>query len=159
LPSGYFAEPRTKLGGSVEADVTDCAYSVPIPEAGLPSGIVGQPAVTMPAVFPDEIEVLVFSTSEGPTLVAAIELVSPGNKDREEARPTFAAKCVTYLSQGIGLIVVDIVTSRQANLHDEMIQLLRQPEAFLFPGTAPLYAVAYRPTRSRTADQIEMWFA
>ena len=46
----------------------------------------------MPAVFPDEIEVLVIHRSGGPTLVGAIELVSPANKDRPETRRAFAAK-------------------------------------------------------------------
>ena len=46
------------------------------------------------------------STVTGATLVAAIELVSPGNKDRPEARLAFAAKCVSYLTRGVGLIVV-----------------------------------------------------
>src|SRR4029077_1639642 len=81
------------------------------------------PATTLafPAVFPDELEVRIFSTRAGPTLVAAVELVSPGNKDRAEARRAFEAKCVGYLSQGVGLIVVDTVTGRTANLHNELM--------------------------------------
>ena len=50
--------------------------------------------------------------------MAAIELISPGNKDRVGKRRLFAAKCATYLSRGIGLILVDVVTSRAANLHE-----------------------------------------
>ena len=57
---------------------------------------------------------------------AAIELVSPGNKDRPEARRAFAAKCAGYLTAGVGLVVVDIVTDRLANLHNELIELMRQ---------------------------------
>src|ERR1700729_3893566 len=30
---------------------------------------------------------------------------------------------------GIGLVIVDIVTGRQANLHDDLMRLLDQPEA------------------------------
>src|SRR5205085_725706 len=67
-------------------------------------------SLVMPAVFPDDIEVQVFATTAGATLVAAIELVSPGNKDREEARRAFAAKCAGYLTRGVGLVVVDVVT-------------------------------------------------
>ena len=72
-------------------------------------------------MFPDDIEVQVFATVTGATLVGAIELVSPGNKDRPETRRAFAAKCVSYLTRGIGLIVVDIVTNRLANLHNEVM--------------------------------------
>ena len=82
-------------------------------------------------MFPDDIEVQVFATVTGATLVGAIELVSPGNKDRPETRRAFAAKCVSYLTRGIGLIVVDIVTNRLANLHNEVIGLLGQAEPFL----------------------------
>ena len=78
------------------------------------------PTVTavMDAVFPDDIEVQVFDTSAGPTLVGAIELISPANKDRDENRRTFGAKCASYLQQGIGLMTVDIVTSRRADMPD-----------------------------------------
>jgi hypothetical protein len=36
--------------------------------------------------------------------------VSPANKDRDETRRAFIAKCAAYLQRGIGLIVVDIRT-------------------------------------------------
>jgi hypothetical protein len=110
----------------------------------------------LPALFPDEVEVLVFSSEGGPTLVGAIELVSPRNKDRPEARRAFAIKCLAYLQQGIGLVVVDVVTSRRANLHDEMVALI-PAEAPRFPGSPPLYAVAYRPFRRPDAERIAVW--
>src|SRR5207237_3169824 len=103
------------------------------------------PVAVLPAVFPDNFEVQVFSNVSGPTLVAAIELVSPGNKDRDEARRAFAAKCAAYLQRGIGLVVVDIVTSRHANLHDGLMALLGHAEGFTFPAPPLLYAPAYRP--------------
>jgi len=59
---------------------------------------------------------------DGLTLVAVIELVSPSNKDRAEARDAFADKYSAYLQRGIGLVVVDVVTTRQANLHDRLIE-------------------------------------
>src|SRR5207302_1005280 len=77
--------------------------------------------LVMPAVLPPTFQVRVFAQEGGAKLVGAIELVSPGNKDRPETRAAFVAKCASYLSQGIGLIVVDVVTTRQANLHNELI--------------------------------------
>ena len=71
------------------------------------------PTLVLPGAFPDSFEVLVFQSEGGTRLVAAIELVSPGNKDRAEARRAFVIKCAAYLQRGIGLIVVDIVTARQ----------------------------------------------
>lgn len=141
LPSGYFAEPQVHAGSRVEVDVATF-----------------DPAFTMPVIFPDSLEVLIFSSEAGPTLIAAVELVSPGNKDRAETRRAFAAKCASYLQQGIGLMIVDIVTSRQANLHDELVRLLDKGDEFLLPP-APLHATAYRPVRRPTSDQIEVWFA
>jgi len=90
-------------------------------------------------------------------LVAAIELVSPGNKDRPETRQAFAAKCVSYLTRGIGLIVVDIVTNRLANLHNDVMALFGRGEPFLMTPPAATYAVAYRPSRQPSGDQIELW--
>jgi hypothetical protein len=101
--------------------------------------------------------VQIIQRSGGPTLVGAIELVSPGNKDRPEARRAFAAKCAGYLQLGIGLLIVDVVTERQANLHDELIDLLEQDSVYRFPTSAALYCVAYRPRRTAAAeDQIEL---
>ena len=127
LPPDYFAEMQVKLGMRVEVDIATLTT-----ENGTPvdSGLGGTatavqtkvwaptaPAAVMPAVFPDDMEVLVFS--RGISLAGAIELVSPGNKDCEETRQAFVAKCAAYLQRGIGVIVVDLVTSRHANLHDE----------------------------------------
>jgi hypothetical protein len=100
--------------------------------------------------------VLVFGSEAGPTLVAAIELVSPRNKDRAPSRRAFAMKCATYLQHGIGLVVVDIVTSRRANLHNEMIGLLDLAEKYLIDSDS-LYAVSYRPTQREDAAEIQVW--
>ena len=111
----------------------------------------------MPAIFPDELEIRIIHRSGGPTLVGAIELVSPGNKDRPEARLAFATKCAAYLHEGVGLLVVDLVTDRQFNLHDELIRLMRQDDAFRFPTEASIYTAAYRPIRNvAEQDQIEV---
>ena len=99
-------------------------------------------SLVVPTVFPDDIEVQVFATTTGATLVAAVELVSPGNKDRPETRLAFISKCHSYLTRGIGLIVVDIVTNRLANLHNELMGMLGHGEPFLLPCTATTYAVA-----------------
>ena len=74
------------------------------------------PALVFSAIRADTFEVRVISTAAGPRLVAAIELISPGNKDRAEERRAFAVKCASYLYQGISLIIVDVVTNRRANL-------------------------------------------
>jgi hypothetical protein len=116
------------------------------------------PEVTFPAVFPDDFEVQVFSSRAGPRLVAAIELASPRNKDRPESRRAFATKCANYLHQGIGLIVIDIVTDRRANLHNETMQLMQAGSPTHLTAEAQ-YAVAYRPIRRKDRDEVDLWRA
>ena len=93
LPQGYLAQAQVHIGGWFEVDVATFE-TAPLGQTGAAhSGGVAvetwaPPAATLafPAAYPDELEVRVFSNRAGPTLVAAIELVSPGNKDRPEAR-------------------------------------------------------------------------
>jgi hypothetical protein len=77
----------------------------------------------------ESVEVSIFDSESGPILKGAIELVSPANKDRAAHRAAFISKCETYLRQGIGLIVVDVVTARQANLHGELLARLTEGKA------------------------------
>jgi hypothetical protein len=163
LPSGYFAETQVHFGSRVEVDVATLHHAdLASPGAGGNGGVAVQSWSTtdvllMPAVFPDEIEVQIIQKSGGPTLVGAIELISPRNKDRAEARRAFATKCAAYLQTGIGLLIIDVVTDRQANLHDELIRVLEQRDEYRFPSKSLLYAVAYRPLRTEAnADQIEI---
>ncbi len=165
LPLDYFAEFQVKLGTRVEVDVAtfnDESHDSPGPN-GAATAVQTRvwapptPVAVLPALFPDDFEVQIFSNMAGPTLVAAIELVSPGNKDRDEARRAFTAKCAAYLQRGIGLIVVDIVTSRHANLHDELMEMLGHVNGFVFPAPTPLYATAYRPAHRQERNEIDLW--
>ena len=163
LPQGYFAEEFTHAGAVVEIDVATFEASAGAADgsatATLPPQVWAPPkaAFTIPAVFADDFEVRVISTVGGPTLVAAIELVSPRNKDRAEARRAFAIKCASYLHQGISLIVVDIVTSRRANLHAEIMGLFNVTGPSHLPPDAMLYAVAYQPLRRHSREEIDLW--
>jgi hypothetical protein len=163
LADEYYADMQVHIGSQVEVDIATL-NETPAPggEGGAATAVApawAPPATNlcMPAVFPDDIEVQVFSTTTGATLVAAIEIVSPGNKDRPETRRAFAAKCVTNLTRGIGLIIVDIVTNRSANLHNDVVAFLSRGEPFLLPAATSIYAVAYRPSRQPSGDQIDLW--
>lgn len=98
----------------------------------------------------------VFNSAAGRTLVAAIELVGPVNKDRGESRRAFAERSAAYLQQGVGLMIVDIVTSHDAKLHEQTITLLGQV-CSSFPAEMSLYATAYRPARRGDNDEIHVW--
>ena len=52
---------------------------------------------------------------------------------------------------------MDVVTSRTANLHDEIVGLLADGASFAFPGKPSLYATAYRPIQRDKAEQTEVW--
>jgi hypothetical protein len=166
LPAGYFAEEQTHAGTGVEIDVATFEREGTVAvargngptTATLPAQAWAPPVPvqTVPAIFADDFEVRVFSTHAGPTLVAVIELASPRNKDRAEARRAFAVKCASYLHQGVSLIVVDIVTERQANLHNEILGLLAAA-ATDRPPDVLLYAVAYRPIRREGREEIDVW--
>src|SRR5580765_4354608 len=99
LPRNYFAEMQVHVGGRIEVDIGSFNEDVragvmrsAIEETGgvatleAPVWAPPKPAMTIPALFPDSVEVLVYNGESGATLVAAVELVSPGNKDRPEAR-------------------------------------------------------------------------
>jgi hypothetical protein len=166
LPPNYIAEEHAHFGPSIEIDVATFEREAVATEqdrggtiATLAPKVWVPPAAdgVLPAVFPDTFEIRVLSTDTGPKLVAAIELISPGNKDRPAERMAFAVKCASYLYEGISVVIVDVVTNRRANLHNEILQLMEVDAGLRLPPEANLYAVAYRPLRRRDGDQIDVW--
>lgn len=155
LPPGYFAEPNVQFGIEIDVAAFD---ETPLVPAGAPAATWSPPAPVQTIPFQltsDIVEVTVYNSEAGPTLVGAIELVSPANKDRPSHRDAFTAKCATYLRQGIGLLIVDVVTERAANLHNELMAQFMAPNApFL---DAPLCATAYRPVGMNGESELEIW--
>ncbi|HKI31976.1 MAG TPA: DUF4058 family protein [Gemmataceae bacterium] len=167
LPKRFRAFAQIHLGRHVEADVAEIDRGSAVreePVNGPGGGVAVKPwappaaALKLPAVFPDDIIVPVVDKLYGSwDPVAVVELVSPGNKDRPETRRAFAAKSAAYLQGGIGLIIVDGVTRRHFNLHNEVMEVLRHPVTSHMPAEATLYTVAYRPNRIEETNQIEVW--
>jgi hypothetical protein len=163
LPPRYYAEPHIHLGIQVEADVATFEKEGRADGAG--GGVAtavwapARPTVRAPLAFarPDLFEVQVINDEEGPRLVAAIELISPANKDRPGNRQAFAVKCASYLQQGIAVVIVDVVTTRQSDLHTELLQLLDLSSALPEAAFPPLYAVAYRTAGSAGQLFLEAW--
>ena len=167
LPKGYFAEASVHVGSRVEVDVG--TFERPLDsEADLPGNgggtavaveprlwVAPPPMATLPAVFPDSVEVLIYADEGGAILAAAVELASPGNKDRPETREAFVAKCASYLQQGVGLAIVDVVTNRLANLHNDLAESLGG--ACPMPERTSLYASAYRPVRRKDDEHHDVW--
>ena len=93
----------------------------------------------------------------GPQLRAAIELVSPANKDWASHRRAFAVTCASYVQQGVAVVIVDVVTERTANLQAALVDILGFAQPLAWCAPASLYAVAYRPTQSAAVQRLEVW--
>lgn len=103
----------------------------------------------------DDFEVRIYDHDHSMKLVCALELVSPSNKDRPESRQKFVAKCESHLRSGVSIAIVDIVTSRHANLYDELQDAF---EARKTPvAESLLYAVSCRGHRTGNRRRWEAW--
>jgi hypothetical protein len=170
LPRRYVAAPRVHSGTSAEIDVatyeTDDADASPMGAGSGNGGGVAtavwapsRPTLTVTTDLPeqDEYEVRVYDSKRGRRLVAAVEIVSPANKDRPEHRRAFVAKCVALLQQLVSVTIIDLVTTRNFNLYSELLELIGQTDPSLGPQPPPLYAVASRPTKKGDAWLLEAW--
>jgi hypothetical protein len=160
LPERYYAEARVKLGGRVEIDVATFDEKPELPgQGGVAVWAPPRPVATVPLDFGelDLFEVQVLTDDEGPRLVAAIELVSPANKDRPSNRQMFAVKCASYLQDGVSVMIVDVVTERSGNLHAELLRLLRIANPIPPQGQHELYATAYRNRPDKDSRQLDIW--
>src|SRR5262249_10434250 len=142
LPQGYVAAPTVHPGSQVDDGCEPTAVWAP-PE----------PIVTVETEVPDydEYSVRISDAEHGRQLVATIELVSPGNKDRPEKRNAFVGKCAGLLRKGVAVSIVDVVTPRQFNLYAELLQFLGQNDPSLGKPLPHLYAVScwWRPQHKR----------
>ena len=157
LPPDWFAEPTVHYGIQVTPDVASwdgtalaVGQSQPVVKPWSPES----PTLTLDFLLTtDIVQVNIYNQSAGPVLAGAIELVSPNNKDRPDAREAIVQKCATFLHEAIGLVVIDIVTDRHANLHNELMSRLGGT------GDSPrgLYACAYRPTSRDDHPVLDVW--
>jgi hypothetical protein len=106
---------------------------------------------------PDLFEAQIYKQEGGWKLVAAVELVSPANKDRPTHRRAFATKVASYLQQGVSVVTVDVVTERQANLHADLVELLHLPDDFDWQSQTGLCAVVYRVVRVKEQERLDVW--
>lgn len=175
LPSGYDAEPRAHLGAYYEIDVASYETDVPATsgaqetiaqetrseDGGVATAVWAPPQPTWAVVtdFPDqyEYEVLVYDAERDRRLVAAVEIVSPANKDRPENRRLFVAKCAALLAQQVCVAIVDLVTTRRFNLYGDLLELIGESDPALASGSPPLYAAVCRLRRDGNRPKLETW--
>ena len=107
LPEPYFAAPGVHLGTLYEVDVGSYRKPTPTPQGGnageggvaVATYAPPEPTLTLEPRLPDQdvYEVRVYDSRRHRRLVAAIELVSPSNKDRPESRGAFVSKAAALL--------------------------------------------------------------
>lgn len=167
LPDQYTAEPRVHLGRNFEVDV--CTFDVQgesgftLNEGGtglaIESWAPPEPTLTLDLDTTEfyEYEVLIFDRERGRELVAAIEIVSPANKDRPETRLAFVAKCAALLQKKICVSIVDLVTVMHFNLYCEVLDLFGQSDPAFAPEAPSNYAVTCRSHALATRSRFESW--
>ena len=170
LPTGYRAGPNLHLGSPFAVDVSTYNLDSRDPDAPAQGGTATltalAPTLTVETEFADqdEFEVRVYDAERGRQLVAAIEIVSPSNKDRPEARDLFAGKVGALLQQGVSVTLVDLVTIRQASLYAAVLDLYGRSDPALGPTPPPLYAVTLRTRKPlgrrgrRPRPRLDAWF-
>ncbi len=82
-------------------------------------------------------------------LVAAIELISPGNKDRPENRDRYAGRYLSYLHHGVHLLIVDV---HRRPIGFSFPQLMSERLVTPLPAPPAPSAVVYRVGESMKHD-------
>ena len=167
LPQGYVAAPTVHHGSPIEVDVATYENDdASRPQSAAGNGSVAtavwsppEPTVAIETEIPDydEFEVRIYDAERGRQLVAVIELVSPGNKDRPEKRHAFVGKCAALLQKGIAVCIVDVVTPRQFNLYAELLAFLGHGDPTLGQPPTHLYAASCRWRPHGDRRLLETW--
>jgi len=170
LPEGYIAAPRVHLGTAFEIDVSTYQQDEPALEetprdrnggVAVAAWAPPEPTLTLETELPDqdEYEVRIYDARHGRRLVAAIEIVSPSNKDRPESRRAFVAKVAALLQRDVSVSLVDIVTVRQFNLYADLLELIGRSDPTLGAEPPVLYAVTARGRkRASQRSLLDTWF-
>jgi Protein of unknown function (DUF4058) len=173
LAPPFESEPGVHLGPLVEVDVAtfeedeEPSLFNGVHDTGNGGGVATLPQVYAPPAppltgpveidDPDSFEVLVYRDIGRWKLAAAIELVSPANKDREAKRRAFATKCLAYLAKGVSVVVIDMVTARAANIHAELVRYGGLSDSFAWESPSGLSAVCYRTLRNKLDVRLDVW--
>ncbi|HEX5444479.1 MAG TPA: hypothetical protein VFW87_11640, partial [Pirellulales bacterium] len=149
LPEPYFAAPGVHLGTLYEVDVG--TYRRPLAEpnhldfkggAAVATYAPPIPTLTLEPHLPnqDVYEVRIYDSRRNRRLVAAVEIISPSNKDRPENRAVFVAKAATLLRNDICVSIVDVVSTFDFSLYAELMTFLNGVDPALGSEPPPMYA-------------------
>jgi hypothetical protein len=163
-PEGYQAGPRVHLGSYLEIDIAtfendDAPRSRPqmagdggvatVPEAEL--------SLETDSSDVSEYEVLIYDVQQEKRLVAAIKIISPANKDRPVRRNNFVSKCAALLKQGVCIVLVDIVTIRNNNLYQQLLDHFELTDPEMSENDDGVYAACCRTRRMETKTVFDFW--
>ena len=168
LPPRYSAAPQVHLSGAVEIDVatfeshheeTHAAWSTANGGTTTAVETISEPTLRVETDLPDmdEYEIGIYDREREERLVAAIELVSPSNKDRPETRQAFVAKCAALLRQQVSVTIVDVVTTRGFNLYADLLTFLHVSDPTVANPPGSIYASACRGIGARGRWRFEAW--
>jgi hypothetical protein len=176
LPEGYSVEPRVQIGHDYEVDIGAVEQGPPsmrtlgrgvatlaAPKTKLQAlaAAVGPPAATtrraIKFIDPYEYEVQVYNERMGRTLVAAVELVSPGNQDRPDHREKFLNKCEALIAKGVCVSMIDIVTTKRFNLHADLLGRFDVAEAAFADEVPSIYVATARHLNTGRKSRLESW--
>lgn len=168
LPEPYFAAPSVHLGTLFQIDVgtyDDEAQAARGPNAGNGGMAVAayappKPTLTVEPRLPEQdvYEVRIYEGRRKRRLVAAIEIVSPSNKDRPETRGAFTSKVVTLLKYDICVSIVDVVSTSDFNLYAELLSFLDCGDPELGDEPPCMYAATLRMRYEGRRRLMDNWY-
>ena len=164
LPEGYQAGPRVHLGSYFEVDIgtfeNDDAPRAR-PQLAGDGGVATVPEAELSLETDSgdvsEYEVLIYDVQQEKRLVAAIEIVSPANKDRPVHRNNFVSKCAALLKQDVCVVLVDIVTIRNNNLYLELLDHFELTDSEMSVKAEGVYAACCRTRHMETKTVFDFW--
>ena len=166
LPEPYFAAAGVHLGRLYEVGT----YRGPAADESTLDAAKGgvavasyappKPTLTLEPQLPnqDVYEVRIYDSRRNRQLVAAIEIVSPSNKDRAESRAIFISKVATLLKHDICVSIVDVVSTCDFNLYSELMNFLQGVDPALGRQPPPMYAATLRKRYEDHRRMMDNWY-
>jgi hypothetical protein len=167
LPEPYFAGPGVYLGTLHEVDIATHRNALPESNGQDIGGGVAvatcappKPTLTLEPQFPnqDVYEVRIYKNRRNRSLVAAIEIVSPSNKDRPESRGAFVSKITNLLRNYICVSIVDVVSTINFNLYSELLNFIDSTDPGLAEEQPPIYAATLRTRFEDRRLMMDSWY-
>lgn len=168
LPEPYFAAPGVHLGTLYEVDIGTYRRPLEIGN-GFDAGEGGvavaayappRPTLTLEPQLPkqDVYEVRIYDSRRNRQLIAAIEILSPSNKDRPAHRADFVAKAATLLKNNICVSIVDVVSTYNFNLYAELMNFVEGVDPALGDAPPPMYAATLRVRWEDDRRMMDNWY-